>query len=216
MKPTNPLLIPLATVVIGLGVGVVILQYAGRRLSDSVTLVTIASRPPAATPVPRTRVAATPRPPVPVWPALWALDRVLHTAYEETKVHSHDEHAGEEHAGEGHSGEGLRLVLPKLDAAIKNVLAEPAPALQGGDKGWVTRRQQDLGARGAFLADVASISDEELFLKFEDVVVIVEIMMSAADSTHTPVTGGRHTHGVPTTPDEIAAAAAHAAECPLE
>jgi hypothetical protein len=216
MNNTKLLLLPLSALAVGLVAFGVIARHSSGEQREVVRVVTAPQRTPAATPVPRASVPATPRPAAPVWPALWALDRVLHTAYEETKVHSHDEHAGEEHSGEGHAGEGLRLVLPDLDAAIKKVLAEPAPALQGGDKGWVTRRQQDLGARGAFLSDVASISDEELFLKFEDVVVIVEIMMSAADSTHTPVTGGRHTHGVPTTPDEIAAAAAHAAECPLE
>lgn len=156
------------------------------------TPVVVAEAPPASAPPLRQ--------PAPPWPALWALDLEVHAAYEEAK---------------GHSSEGLRLALPKLDAALRRVIADPAQSLQGGDKGWVTRRQQDLATRGEFLADFAAIGDEELFLKFEDIVVVVEIMMSAADDKHVPVVGG-HSHSKPTTPDEIAAAAAHAAECPLD
>ena len=65
-------------------------------------------------------------------PWLSALDNVLHAAYLQAS---------------GHSGAGLRMVLPQLDAAIQDVMAEPAPALPGADQGWVGRRQQDLGAR---------------------------------------------------------------------
>jgi len=212
MHDPKMLILPVAAVAIGLAAQFLL---PPRHSAESEKPHRVAAKeahaPRKAAPAPPP-VRATPKPPAPVWTALWALDRVLHTAYEETKEHAH--HEGHEH--EGHEGAGLRLLLPELNVAIQSVLAEPAPALQGGDKGWVTRRQQDLGSRAAFLSDFASISDEELFLKFEDIVVVVEIMMSAADETHVPVHGGRQTHGIPTTPEEIAAAAAHAAECPID